>query len=73
MCPPRANRKYNYRIYVSSSGYSRIFTLVPVPKRTKNSRTYRTSGKREREWIAPHQHFSNFAAILFLLFRNLLQ
>ncbi len=68
-----SERKYNYRIYVSSSGYSRIFTLVPVPKRTKNSRSYRTSGKREREWIAPHQHFSNFAAMLFLLLRNVLQ
>jgi hypothetical protein len=22
VCPPRANGKYNYRIYVSSSGYS---------------------------------------------------
>lgn len=59
--------------YVRSSDYSRIFTLVPVPKRTKNSRAYRTSGKREREWIAPHQHFSNFAAMLFLLLRNMLQ
>ncbi len=59
--------------YVRSSGYSRIFALVPVPKRTKNSRSYRTSGQREREWIAPHQHFSNFAPMLFLLLRNMLQ
>ena len=59
--------------FVSSSGYSRIFTLVPVPKRTKNSQSYRKSGKREREWIAPHQHFSNFAAMLFLLLRRALQ
>jgi hypothetical protein len=48
VCPPRANGKYNYRIYVTSSGYSPSYACT-VPKRTMNSRSYRTSGKRERE------------------------